>query len=281
MMCGVKYPRKVKIFVTLVISATNLADRKGPRRWQSDRKKPRHGLGRHDRRRRGDRGCEFSCTRWPHRAAGTRFGKRPYPATGLIDWMHRHLGATLSAATVVVAVGISGCSSHQQPRIASSAPAAAPATSSTVVVTPTTPLPPPDALTDILARLADPNVPGINKVSLVEGATPESAGSLDKFTNALRDNGYLPMTFVAHDIAWSDKTPSDVVATIDVNTAQPANGSFHFPMEFTPFQGGWQLSRRTAEMLLTLGNSPAVPPPNPAPVPAPEPAPVPTPSPPG
>ncbi len=26
-------------------------------------------------------------------------------------------------------------------------------------------------------------------------------------------------------------------------------------MEFTPFQGGWQLSRRTAEMLLALGNS--------------------------
>ena len=28
-MCVVKYPRKVKIFVTLVISATNRADRKG------------------------------------------------------------------------------------------------------------------------------------------------------------------------------------------------------------------------------------------------------------
>jgi hypothetical protein len=28
-MCVVKYPRKVKIFVTLVISATNPADRKG------------------------------------------------------------------------------------------------------------------------------------------------------------------------------------------------------------------------------------------------------------
>lgn len=274
MMCGVKYPRKVKIFVTLVTSATNLADRKGRR----DRKKPRHGLSRHDRRRRGDRRCEFSCTRWLHRAADTRPGKRPDPATRLIDRMHRHLRATLSAATVVVAVGIPGCSSHQQPRIASSAPAAAPATSSTVVVSPTTPLPPPEALTDILARLADPNVPGINKVSLVEGATPESAASLDKFSNALRDNGYLPMNFVAHDIAWSDKTPSDVVATIDVNTAQPANGSFHSPMEFTPFQGGWQLSRRTAEMLLTLGSSPAVPPPNPPPAPEPAPAPAPAPA---
>ncbi|KKC05475.1 hypothetical protein [Mycobacterium nebraskense] len=194
--------------------------------------------------------------------------------------MHRHLSAALSAATVLAAVGISGCSSHQQPRIASSMPAAAPATSSTTVISPTTPLPTPEALTDILTRLADPKVPGINKVSLVEGATPESADTLDKFTNALHDNGYLPMNFVAHDIAWSDKNPSNVVATIDVNTAQPANSNFHFPMEFTPFQGGWQLSRRTAEMLLALGKSPAVtPPPNPAPAPAPEPGP--TPSPPG
>ena len=195
--------------------------------------------------------------------------------------MHRHLSEALSAAIVLVAVGISGCSSHQQPRIASSVPAAAPAPSSTVAVPPTTPLPTPEALTDILARLADPSVAGINKVSLVEGATPESADTLDKFTNALRDNGYLPMNFVAHDIAWSDKTPANVVATIDVNTAHPANASFHFPMEFTPFQGGWQLSRRTAEMLLALGKSPAVtPPPGPAPAPAPGPAPAPAPAPP-
>ena len=159
-------------------------------------------------------------------------------------------------------------------------PAAAPPTSSTIVISPTTPLPTPEALIDILTRLADPNVTGINKVSLVEGATPESAATLDKFTNALRDNGYLPMNFVAHDIAWSDKTPSNVVATIDVNTAQRANASFHFPMEFTPFQGGWQLSRRTAEMLLALGKSPAVTPPaSPAPAPAPEPPPSPPPAP--
>ena len=44
----------------------------------------------------------------------------------------------------------------------------------------------------MLYRLADPDVPGINKVNLVEGATPESAAILDKFTNALRDNGFCP-----------------------------------------------------------------------------------------
>ncbi len=140
------------------------------------------------------------------------------------------------------------------------------------------PLPAPQALTDLLGRLADPNVPAAEKVNLIEGATAESAGTLDKFTTALRDNGYLPMTFTADDIAWSDKNPSNVMAAIVVHTAKADNGTFTFPMEFTPSQGGWQLSRRTAEMLLALGKSPATtstatrplpPPPGPVPVPAP------------
>ncbi len=145
------------------------------------------------------------------------------------------------------------------------------------------PLPAPQALTDLLGRLADPNVSAADKVNLIEGATPESAGTLDKFTTALRDNGYLPMTFAANDIAWSDKNSANVMATIVVNTAKADNGTFTFPMEFTPFQGGWQLSRRTAEMLLALGKSPATTsstptrPPTPPLPPPPEPVPVPAP----
>ena len=96
------------------------------------------------------------------------------------------------------------------------------------------PCPRPKALTDVLNRLADPNVPGINKVNLVEGATPDNAGTLDKFINALRDNGYLPMTFAANNVAWSDKNPSHVMATITVNAAQANNKNFTFPMEFVP-----------------------------------------------
>ncbi|SPM42257.1 hypothetical protein MNAB215_4477 [Mycobacterium numidiamassiliense] len=189
--------------------------------------------------------------------------------------MHRHLPVLLTAATAVVAVGLAGCS-HTEPKVPASATSSVvPPASTPVVVTapPTAPLPVPEALTDVLNRLADPNIPGANKVGLVEGATPESAATFDKFINALRDNGYLPMTFGADNIAWSDKNPSNVMASIRVSTAQP-NHAFTFPMEFTPFQGGWQLSRRTAEMLLALGNSPAsttppvLTPPPPAPPPA-------------
>ena len=42
------------------------------------------------------------------------------------------------------------------------------------------------------------------------------------------------MTFAADNIAWSDKTPSNVMASIRVNTAQP-NHAFTFPMEFEKF----------------------------------------------
>jgi hypothetical protein len=199
--------------------------------------------------------------------------------------MRRNLFVTLSAATSVAALMLCGCS-HSQPKLPASATSSAVhATSSPLVVAapPTAPLPAPDALIDVLNRLADPNVPGINKVNLVEGATPESAATLDKFTNALRDNGYLPMTFAADNIAWSDKNPSNVMTTVSVHTPRGNNGAFTFPMEFAPYQGGWQLSRRTAEMLLALGNSPAptATPPGAAPSPAPPPEPAPPQPPPG
>jgi hypothetical protein len=197
--------------------------------------------------------------------------------------MHRRLTVALSAVTAVAAIGLAGCA-HTAPKVVSSSSSAVPATSTPLIVAapPTAPLPPPDVLIDVLNRLADPNVPGINKVNLVEGATADSAGTLDKVTNALRDNGYLPMTFTANDIAWSDKNPSHVMATVIVKTAQPNNANFTFPMEFTPFQEGWQLSRRTAEMLLALGNSAAgTPPANPAPNPAPAPPQPPATTPPG
>jgi len=193
--------------------------------------------------------------------------------------MHRHLSVALSVAicaSVVAVLGLSGCS-HSGPRIPSAnSPTAVPAASSPVVLAPpTAPLPPPEALTGVLNRLADPNVPGINKVGLVEGATPDSAATLDRFTNALRDNGYLPITFAAKDINWSDKNPSNVMTTVSVNTSRANTGAFTFPMEFTPNQGGWQLSKRTAEMLFALGNSPTATPPPPSPAPPPAPAPAP------
>jgi hypothetical protein len=130
------------------------------------------------------------------------------------------------------------------------------ATSTVAAARPAAPLPPPEALTGVLYRLADPAVPGTEKLSLVEGATADNAVAFDKFATALLDGGYAPMTFEATGIAWSDRDPADVVANVNVTTPNRNVHGFSFPMEFKPYQGGWQLSQQTADMLLAFGASP-------------------------
>lgn len=190
--------------------------------------------------------------------------------------MNGYTRAVLGAATVVAALGVVGCSGEDPtspPSVASPVPSATPSTVSAPL---TAPLPAPETLTDVLSRLADPGVPGVEKVTLIEGTSPESAAVLDSFTTAMRDSGYLPVTFAATNIEWSDKNSSDVIATINVTTSRPDDNGFAFPMEFTPFHGGWQLTRRTAEMLLALGSSEETSTLAPAPEPNPTPEPAPT-----
>ncbi len=175
------------------------------------------------------------------------------------------LGITAAAAVVLA----TGCSHDTARQLDSALPPELPATSISSAAPPSAPLPPAEALTDVLSRLADPAVPGSNKLNLVQGSTPEAAAALDRFTNAARDGGYLPMTFTAKNIAWSATDPSCVMATVVVTTANPDRREFTFPMEFTSSQGGWQLSRKTAEMLLALQNSRSSTAPSSAPAPPP------------
>ena len=114
------------------------------------------------------------------------------------------------------------------------------------------PLPAPEALAGVLSRLADKSVPGVQKLNLVEGATPESAGVFDQFADALINGGYAPAKFDVRDVNWSDRDPADVVANVDVSSSNPKGPHFAFPMEFKPYQGGWQLSARTADVLLAF-----------------------------
>lgn len=168
--------------------------------------------------------------------------------------MSRNPFAVLGAATIVAALALSGCSNHDE-----SKPATSPVDPSVPAISApstTTALPAPEALTDVLYRLADPSVKGSDKLTLVEGTTPDDAATIDKFAAALRDGGFTPLTFTAADIRWSDRQPDDALATINVTTPNPANpGGFTFPMEFRSHQGSWQLSRQTAEMLLAFGNA--------------------------
>lgn len=154
-------------------------------------------------------------------------------------------------ATLLLVAGAVGCASAQRPSGTTAAPTAFPPAANSTEPDPG-PLPAPEALTDVMYRVADPAVPGADKLGLIAGATPPEAATLDGFAAALRDGGFAPVTFTAADIGWTGQ-PSTVRATITVSTTNPADPpDFTFPMEFRSIPGGWQLTRETAEMLFSI-----------------------------
>ena len=173
--------------------------------------------------------------------------------------MGRHLNAVLSAATIVAALGLSGCSGEERSASPQAEPSPPAASVSPTAAVPIAPLPPAQALAGVLYRLADPAVPGSQKLNLVEGATPESAAVFDQFAAALVNGGFTPLNVDVRDIAWSDRDPADVVANVNVSSPNPS-ARFSFPMEFKPYQAGWQLSARTADVLLAFDNASVAPP---------------------
>ncbi len=174
--------------------------------------------------------------------------------------MGRRLTAALSTVAVAVVLGLPGCSKHEDGAAPATVPPS-PSASVSVAATPqVAPLPAPDALAGVLYRLADVAVPGPQKLNLVEGATPESAAVFDQFANALINGGYTPVKFDVRDVKWSDRDPADVVANVDVSASVPRGPRFAFPMEFKPYLGNWQLSARTADVLLAFRTDTARPP---------------------
>ena len=167
----------------------------------------------------------------------------------------------LSAVTSVAALLLSGCAAEPGtvPDVASPAPGST-TTSAMPFQPPGAALPAPEALTEVLGKLADPSIPGAQKVPLVQFATAEDAAALDRFAKATVDAGLAPLSFQAVDLTWADGTGAgagnagDVVATVTVAPANPIPGAapFTFPMQFTPHDGEWQLTRDTADQLLEL-----------------------------
>ena len=190
------------------------------------------------------------------------FGPVPAVVGRLIRPVHRTIRATvLSAVAIAAALGLGGCSgddaSGPPAAVETPPPITKPPAAPTSPPPSTDPLPPPAALTDVMARLADPNVPGTEKVGLVEYATADDTAALDRFGRALRDGGFMPVTFEATDLTWSQAHQGNVVANVTIKTASgQSGGNFTFPMEFSPTHGAWQLTRQTADMLLQLGQEP-------------------------
>jgi hypothetical protein len=166
--------------------------------------------------------------------------------------------AVLGAVAIAAALGLCACGDE---------PTRAPASVETppAITKPPTvpdsdsmaPLPPPAALTDVMARLSDPNVPGAEKLDAIEMATPHDAAAMDKFGQALRDGGYAPATFEARDLKWTGGQRGNVLALVTIRTANAQTGNFTFPMEFRFADNHWQLTRQTADALLQLGAVPA------------------------
>jgi hypothetical protein len=174
--------------------------------------------------------------------------------------MGRRLTAVLGTAAIAAVLGLPGCSNDEDDSAAQTATSATSASPSAASAPQVAPLPAPDALAGVLYRLADAAVPGPQKLNLVEGATPGSAGVFDQFANALINGGYTPVKFDVRDVNWSDRDPADVVANVDVSSSNPRGPRFAFPMEFKPYQGGWQLSARTADVLLAFRDDTSEPP---------------------
>jgi hypothetical protein len=137
---------------------------------------------------------------------------------------------------------------------------------------PVAPLPPPTALADVMNRIADSNVPGADKTALIESAAPGDAAAMDKFGQALTQNGYTPLTFDARDLRWVQGTSDTVSAVISLKSANPQAGDFSYPMDFILTDNTWQLARASADELLQpdadasqtpSAPSPPLPPPTP------------------
>ena len=159
----------------------------------------------------------------------------------------------LCCAGAIGASSLAGCAGPDAPppSITSAAPPAPAGPAGPVA------LPPPQALAEVVSRLADPAIPGKDKLALVAGATAPDAAALDGFATALRDGGYTPVTVGATDVGWSDTQPGDVRALITIagppDRDDPPGSEFRFPLEFTAHAGGWQLNKETADLLLALG----------------------------
>ncbi|MGH3956758.1 MAG: hypothetical protein ACRDTI_22270 [Mycobacterium sp.] len=170
-----------------------------------------------------------------------------------VTWiMARHLQLAVVAAGAAV-LALTACSSSNDKAAPASSSATQPASSAAAAAAvPDHPLPDPAVLTDVLNRLADPNLPGAEKVTAVQGATPEQ---LDKFTKAIGDAGFSPLSFTVKDPKWSTETAGDVEAVVTINSPSPKMGGFAVPMSFSPEGQGWKLSKRTSDLLLKTGTS--------------------------
>lgn len=180
--------------------------------------------------------------------------------------------AILGVVAAAAALGLGACTDRIEPPPATPVTLTPPRSFVAADELPPAPLPPPEALIDVMVQLTNPDVPGAEKVHLIQDSKPLDGPALDRFDSAVTSAGFRPLSFEAHDIRYAEGDRGNVVASFVINTGNPAageGGAFRFPMEFAHGEHGWQLTRQTADMLLVFGGS--TPEPTLPNVPAPEP----------
>lgn len=111
---------------------------------------------------------------------------------------------------------------------------------------PASDLPSADELIGVLSKLADPDVPFVNKAGLVEGGIgPMEASVADKRLQKAAQRGQLPLSF---EIADVEPTRPGTAAT-QVAISGPKLRPRTLDMTFVD-QDGWKLSRSSAMALM-------------------------------
>jgi hypothetical protein len=87
----------------------------------------------------------------------------------------------------------------------------------TLIASPATayaePVPTPDEVVAVMAKLTVPGIPAVNKGNIVTPCfAPDDAGTIDNHFNSLNGRGYLPYSVVVTDIQPADNAAGATVA---------------------------------------------------------------------
>jgi hypothetical protein len=111
------------------------------------------------------------------------------------------------------------------------------------------PVPTPDEVVAVMAKLTDPGIPAVNKTDVVTpGLAPDEAGTADDHLNTLNGRGYIPSNFVVTDI---EPAPGNTVgATVAATKDLPFRSVRPVPIVLVSQSGHWSITHDAAMAFL-------------------------------
>jgi hypothetical protein len=111
------------------------------------------------------------------------------------------------------------------------------------------PVPTPDEVVGVMAKLTDPGIPAANKADIVTPTfAPEEAGTTDDHLNSLNSRGYIPFNFVVTDI---QRAPDNFAgATVAAPRDYPYYSIRPVPIVLISQSGRWSITHDAAMAFL-------------------------------